>query len=230
MKTFDRELTNVCVENIRNIYKFKDGSLIRFNKGKFDDYQVTYIPNENEISKGYSPFDTDYFEDLMSLISIIGRENVWDDFSKISDSVIHNGTYNKGRPKYDKTEVIKVKKLLGNLIIQKYPHEFQQDVFKLYLVIWSVMISEWYHPLSNEKLSLMKHSLKILGFYQVYNNLLTPLEAAKFSENIDKIDEFLMANLSEFDLDKGKGSKLIAILKYYDLSYNWIFSGDWARK
>ena len=101
MKTFLEPSYNIPnIQNARNIYEFKDGSIIQFNRGSFDDYRVTYFPNKQKMNLGYSPKDEDYFLDLMYLKNVVGNEVIWNDFMTLSDMVKDNGLQHNASPDY----------------------------------------------------------------------------------------------------------------------------------
>lgn len=77
MKTFSEKSHYLKKDrNRKKLYDFVDGSSIEFNRGSFDNFRVTYVPNMDNINYGYSPKDEDYFADLLELKNILGYEVV----------------------------------------------------------------------------------------------------------------------------------------------------------
>lgn len=221
MKTFSETAHNISnIQNPRNIYVFTDGSLLQFNRGRIDDYRVTYFPNNQNLNLGYSPKDEDYFSDLLTLKDIVGNDIIWDDFMMLSDIVRDNGIRNDGSPDCSSHTIQHVRIQLNELV-KKYPNDLQEETFKLFMTLWAVMISEWYHPV-NDGPSILKHTLKIIGVYQVLNNIYNPEMAAKFSENTNMINEVLLNYYPEMDLSVRKSEKLKLIMDLYQIDYYWL--------
>lgn len=221
MKTFtetDHNIPNII--NPRNIYFFTDGSLIQFNRGSFDDYRVTYFPNNQNTNLGYSPKDEDYFSDLLELRTVVGHNIIWGDFMMLSDIVRDNGIRNSGAPDYSKPTMEDVRYQL-NEMVTKYPDELQEETFKLFMTLWAVMISEWYHTYGGRP-SILKHTPKVIGVYQVLNNIYSPKDASEFSKNDKMMNEVLTIGYTEFDLSIAKNKKLKAIMDLYQLDYSWL--------
>lgn len=221
MKTFTGTAYNIPnIKNPRYIYMFTDGSLIQFNRGSFDDYRVTYFPNSQDKNSGYSPKDEDYFSDLLELKTVVGHDIIWNDFMMLSDIVRDNGIRNSGSPDYSKPTLKHVRYQL-NEMVTKYPDELQEETFKLFMTLWAVMISEWYHTYGGRP-SILKHTPKIIGVYQVLNNIYSPKDASEFSKNDTMMDEVLSIEYPEFDLSILKNKKLKAIMDLYQLDYSWL--------
>jgi hypothetical protein len=221
MKTFTETARNIPnIINPRNIYFFTDGSLIQFNRGSFDDYRVTYFPNNQNMNLGYSPKDEDYFSDLLELRTIVGHDIIWGDFMMLSDIVRDNGIRNNGSPDCSSPTIQHVRIQLNELV-KKYPNDLQEETFKLFMTLWAVMISEWYHPV-NDGPSILKHTLKIIGVYQVLNNIYNPEMAAKFSENTNMMNKVLLNYYPEMDLSIRKSEKLKLIMDLYQIDYYWL--------
>ena len=145
MKTFSEKSHYIKnAKNRRPIYNFKDGSSIEFNRGSFDNFRVTYVPNIDNMNYGYSPKDEDYFADLLELKNILGYEIVWNDYLLLSDKVKENGLKNDGEPDTSEETIIQIRRLLNEMVL-KYPENLKSDVYKLFMTLWAVMISEWYH-------------------------------------------------------------------------------------
>ena len=222
MKTFTETAHNISnIKNPRDIYFFTDGSLIQFNRGGFDDYRVTYFPNSQVKNSGYSPKDEDYFSYLLELKTVVGHDIIWNDFMMLSDIVRDNGIRNSGSPDYSKPTLKHVRYQL-NKMVTKYPDELQEETFKLFMTLWAVMISEWYHPVSGGP-SILKHTPKIIGVYQVLNNIYNPEMAAKFSATKNNmINEVLLNYYPEIDLSIRTSEKLKLIMDLYQIDYNWL--------
>ena len=221
MKTFTETAHNIPnIKNPREIYTFTDGSLIQFNRGSFDDYRVTYFPNSQVKNSGYSPKDEDYFSDLLELKTVVGHDIIWNDFMMLSDIVRDNGIRNSGSPDYSKPTLKHVRYQL-NTMVTKYPDELQEETFKLFMTLWAVMISEWYHTYGGRP-SILKHTPKVIGVYQVLNNIYSPKDASEFSKNDTMMTEVLSKGYPEFDLSILKNKKLKAIMDLYQLDYSWL--------
>lgn len=222
MKTFSETTHNISdIINPRDIYRFTDGSLLQFNRGSIDDYRVTYFPNSQNLNFRYSPKDEDYFSDLLTLRDIVGNDIIWDDFMMLSDIVRDNGIINDGSPDYSSSTIQYVRIQL-NRLVRKYPDELQEETFKLFMTLWAVMISEWYHPV-NDGPSILKHTPKIIGVYQVLNNIYNPEIAAKFSATkYNMINEVLLNYYPEIDLSIKTSEKLKLIMDLYQIDYSWL--------
>lgn len=221
MKTFSETSYNISeLINPRNIYRFTDGSLLQFNRGSIDDYRVTYFPNHQNLNLGYPPKDKDYFSDLLALSTVVGTDIVWNDFMVISDIVKDNGLKNNYLPDYSRLTIQYVRIQL-NRLVRKYPDELQEETFKLFMTLWAVMISEWYHPVYG-KPSILKHTPKIIGVYQVLNDIYNPEMAAKFSANENMINEVLLNYNPEENLSILPNKKLKLVMDLYQLDYSWL--------
>lgn len=222
MKTFTETAHNIPnIINPRNIYFFTDGSLIQFNRGSFDDYRVTYFPNNQNMNLGYSPKDEDYFSDLLELRTVVGHDIIWGDFMMLSDIVRDNGIRNSGSPDYSELTMRNVHCKL-NEMVTKYPDELQEETFKLFMTLFAVMISEWYHTYGGRP-SILKHTPKVIGVYQVLNDIYCPKDASEFSKNDKMMNEVLLIEYPEFDLSIAKNKKLKAIMDLYQLDYSWLY-------
>lgn len=195
--------------------------MVQFNRGSFDDYRVTYFPNNQNMNLGYSPKDEDYFSDLLELRTVVGHDIIWGDFMMLSDIVRDNGVRNSGSPDYSKPTMDDVRYRL-NEMVTKYPDELQEETFKLFMTLWAVMISEWYHTYGGRP-SILKHTPKVIGVYQVLNNMYSPKDASEFSKNDKMMNEVLSIGYPEFDLSIAKNKKLKAIMDLYQLDYSWLY-------
>lgn len=221
MKTFSEK--SHYIKNAKNrkpIYNFKDGSSIEFNRGSFDNYRVTYVPNIYNINYGYSPKDEDYFADLLELKNILGYEIVWNDYLLLSDIVKENGLKHNGKPDTSKETINKIRRFLNDMVL-KYPESLKNDVYKLYMTLWAVMISEWYHTYGGRP-SILKHTPKTIGVFQVLNNYYSPKEAAEFSKFHKTMNKVLIEHAPDFDLSAPKNKKLKKIMDIYGIDYEWL--------
>ena len=138
----------------------------------------------------------------------------------LSDIVRDNGIRNSGSPDYSKPTLKHVRYQLSEMVT-KYPDELQEETFKLFMTLWAVMISEWYHTYGGRP-SILKHTPKIICVYQVLNNIYSPKDASEFSKNDTMMDEVLSIEYPEFDLSILKNKKLKAIMDLYQLDYSWL--------
>ena len=221
MKTFSEKSHNISrFKNRRRISSFTDGSSIEFNSGQFDDYRVTYVPDASNLNYGYSPKDEDYFADLLDLKNILGYEIVWNDYISLSDIVQINGLYHNGNPIYSEEHIKLVKNFIVDLVM-KYPEFLRENAFKLYMTLWSVMVSEWYHTFGGRP-SILKHTPKTIGVFQVLNEYYSPKEAAEFSKFDKLINKVLIEHAPNFDLSAPKNKKLKKIMDIYGIDYEWL--------
>lgn len=223
MKTFSEKSHYLKKDrNRKKLYDFVDGSSIEFNRGSFDNFRVTYVPNMDNINYGYSPKDEDYFADLLELKNILGYEKVWNDYLLLSDIVKENGLKHNGEPDTSEETIKQIRRFLND-IVSKYPERLKSDVYKLFMTLWAVMISEWYHTYNNRP-SILKHTPKTIGVFQVLNEYYSPKEAAEFSKFDKMINEVLIKHAPDFDLSALKNIKLKKVMEIYGIDYEWINS------
>lgn len=221
MKTFSEKSHYIKnAKNRRPIYNFKDGSSIEFNRGSFDNFRVTYVPNIDNMNYGYSPKDEDYFADLLELKNILEYEIVWNDYLLLSDIVKENGLKNNGKPDTSEETIIQIRRLLNEMVL-KYPENLKSDVYKLFMTLWAVMISEWYHTY-NKRPSILKHTPKTIGVFQVLNEYYSPKEAAEFSKFHKAMNKVLIEHAPDFNLSAPKNKKLKKIMDIYGIDYEWL--------
>lgn len=221
MKTFSEKSHYLKKDrNRKKLYDFVDGSLIEFNRGSFDNFRVTYVPNIDNINYGYSPKDEDYFADLLELKNIMGYEIVWNDYLFLSDLVKENGLKNNGEPDTSEETIKQIKRFLNDMV-SKYPESSKSDVYKLFMTLWAVMISEWYHTYGGRP-SILKHTPKTIGVFQVLNEYYSPKEAAEFSKFDKTINKVLIEHAPDFDLSAPKNKKLKKIMDIYEIDYEWL--------
>lgn len=221
MKTFSEKSHYLKKDrNRKKLYDFVDGSLIEFNRGSFDNFRVTYVPNIYNINYGYSPKDEDYFADLLELKNIMGYEIVWNDYLFLSDLVKENGLKNNGEPDTSEETIKQIKRFLNDMV-SKYPESLKSDVYKLFMTLWAVMISEWYHTYGGRP-SILKHTPKTIGVFQVLNEYYSPKEAAEFSKFDKTMNKVLIEHAPDFDLSAPKNKKLKKIMDIYEIDYEWL--------
>ena len=221
MKTFSEKSHYLKKDrNRKKLYDFVDGSLIEFNRGSFDNFRVTYVPNIDNINYGYSPKDEDYFADLLELKNIMGYEIVWNDYLFLSDLVKENGLKNNGEPDTSEETIKQIKRFLNDMV-SKYPESLKSDVYKLFMPLWAVMISEWYHTYGGRP-SILKHTPKTIGVFQVLNEYYSPKEAAEFSKFDKTMNKVLIEHAPDFDLSAPKNKKLKIIMDIYEIDYEWL--------
>ena len=221
MKTFAEKSHYLKKDrNRKKIYDFVDGSSIEFNRGSFDNFRVTYVPNMDNINYGYSPKDEDYFADLLELKNILGYEKVWNDYLLLSDLVKDNGLKHDGEPDTSEETINQIRKFLNEMVLN-YPERLKSDVYKLFMTLWAVMISEWYHTY-NDTPSILKHTPKTIGVFQVLNEYYSPKEAAEFSKFDKMINEVLIKHAPDFNLSALKNKKLKKIMDIYGIEYEWL--------
>lgn len=194
--------------------------MIEFNRGSFDNFRVTYVPNIDNINYGYSPKDEDYFADLLELKNIMGYEIVWNDYLFLSDLVKENGLKNNGEPDTSEETIKQIKRFLNDMV-SKYPESLKSDVYKLFMTLWAVMISEWYHTYGGRP-SILKHTPKTIGVFQVLNEYYSPKEAAEFSKFDKTMNKVLIEHAPDFDLSAPKNKKLKIIMDIYEIDYEWL--------
>lgn len=221
MKTFSEKSHYLKKDrNRKKLYDFVDGSLIEFNRGSFDNFRVTYVPNIDNINYGYSPKDEDYFADLLELKNIMGYEIVWNDYLFLSDLVKENGLKNNSEPDTSEETIKQIKRFLNDMV-SKYPESLKSDVYKLFMTLWAVMISEWYHTYGGRP-SILKHTPKTIGVFQVLNEYYSPKEAAEFSKFDKTMNKVLIEHAPDFDLSAPKNKKLKKIMDIYEIDYEWL--------
>lgn len=221
MKTFAEKSHYLKKDrNRKKIYDFVDGSSIEFNRGSFDNFRVTYVPNMDNINYGYSPKDEDYFADLLELKNILGYEKVWNDYLLLSDLVKDNGLKHDDEPDTSEETINQIRKFLNEMVLN-YPERLKSDVYKLFMTLWAVMISEWYHTYGGRP-SILKHTPKTIGVFQVLNEYYSPNEAAEFSKFDKTMNKVLIEHAPDFDLSAPKNKKLKKIMDIYGIDYEWL--------
>ena len=152
----------------------------------------------------------------------MGYEKVWNDYLLLSDIVKENGLKNNGEPDTSEETIKQIRRFLNDMV-SKYPERLKSDVYKLFTTLWAVMISEWYHTYNNRP-SILKHTPKTIGVFQVLNEYYSPKEAAEFSKFDKTINKVLIEHAPDFDLSALKNIKLKKIMDIYGIDYEWINS------
>lgn len=142
---------------------FPDNSKLIFDRGKFDDWCV-YLVDNNEARM--TPLDKDYFSYLVYLSSKYGNLKVYKDFAdiyKVTTDSINNQS-------------------LNNIcdISKTYNVEDSLTVWKVLTILYAAMIAE-----ENKVETVLRKRIKALGVHQVLFENMSPDEAAQFSKNVD---------------------------------------------
>lgn len=153
----------------RLIKEIRDGSIVEFDRGVFDDWCV-YLTRPNETK--FAPKDIQYFTELKNLGKIYGNEKIYNDFVKF----------------YDKTSSSinpSVNELITKLSLPYNNDGLIIDVW--FSVMYGGMIAE-----ENKRYAILKKRIKRLGLYQVLIDGLSPDISANFSRGkkwreLDKI-------------------------------------------
>jgi len=153
----------------RLIKEIRDGSIVEFDKGAFDDWCV-YLsrPNENK----FAPKDIQYFTELKNLGGKYGNEKIYTDFVKF-----YQKTTNTINPNV-------------NTLITELSKPYKDDSLIIdvwFSVIYGGMIAE-----ENKRYAILKKRIKRLGLHQVLIDGLSPSISANFSRGkkwreLDKI-------------------------------------------
>lgn len=142
----------------RIIRKFKDGSVLEYDRGVFDDWCV-YLKRPNVMR--YAPKDYQYFERLMEYGSEYGNNQVYNDIVKIYNATtnsIENSVFD----------------LIDNLS-EKYG-EKAIDIAIDFSIIYMGMVAE-----ENKVYTKLGKRVKRLGIHQVLIDELHYNTAANFS-------------------------------------------------
>lgn len=144
--------------NVWQSPKYNDGSYYTYSHGKKDDWYLLYYDSKGNSHK---LFDKDYFN-IVKFYSIkYGNNYVFKDFETVYDMVSELAKNHNSNPEPSLNDLNKIK-----LISAKY----EQDclpIDKLFGLLYLAMISEWHYVTSSGNPSILKHSLKKLGIYQV---------------------------------------------------------------
>ena len=107
------------------IKKFKDGSFLEYDQGRFDEWCV-YLKLPN--GKRYPPHDTDYFQTIIDFATKYGRDRVYADYVSIYDIT--------GK----KVEEQVLKQITQ--ISSSYDYEDRLKVDLLFTILYMAMIAE----------------------------------------------------------------------------------------
>lgn len=154
--------------------KYNDGSYYTYSHGNKDDWYLLYYDNKNISHKLY---DKDYFNQIKSYANKYDSEVVFKDFEKVYDMVSSLATKYNGHPEPSLTDLNTIKD-----ITTKYGQDCL-PVEKLFGLLYLAMISEWYYVTRSGYPSILKHSVKKLGVYQVIFENKDGSYAANFSKN-----------------------------------------------
>ena len=143
----------------RIIKKIKNGSIVEYDRGKFDDWCV-FLTRAGEYR--YAPTDTEYFTKLSNLGEKYGRKKIYEDFLKIykpTNSKINNA----------------ILKYITDIASEYGEHALEVDIW--FTVIYAGMVAE-----ENKQYAILKKRIKRLGMYQVLIERKSPGYAANFSK------------------------------------------------
>jgi hypothetical protein len=151
------------------VAKLPDGSIIEFDKGKFDEWCV-YLKRPNQLR--YAPKDLEYFSILKKLGSIYGNDKIYNDFVKF---------YNLTSCKIDNAII--------NIIIEisQFYNQYKIEICIWFTVIYAGMIAE-----ENKTKAILKKRIKRLGLHQLLIDDFESEKAANYSrgknwQELDKI-------------------------------------------
>lgn len=140
------------------IKTFKDGSILEYDRGQFDDWCV-YLTRPNV--ERYAPRDFQYFKRLTEYSALFGEDKVYNDFVKIynlTDKTLRQSVLD---------EIERVSASYGDKCL---------DVAIDFTIIYMGMIAE-----ENKAYTKLGKRVKRLGVYQVLKKELSYNQAANFS-------------------------------------------------
>jgi hypothetical protein len=142
----------------RLIKQFTDGSYLKYDSGKFDDWCI-YLVQPNGSST--APLDVNYFSQFQSFAKKYGARKIYDDFVTI----------------YDQTDQQLNPKLLSQItaLAENYRTDALQ-LDKLFSIIYAGMVAE-----ENKQNAVLKKRIKRLGMHQLLIENQSPEYAANFS-------------------------------------------------
>ena len=142
----------------RLIKQFTDGSYLKYDSGKFDDWCI-YLVQSNGSST--APRDVDYFSQFQNFAKKYGAQKIYDDFVTI----------------YDQTDKQLNPKLLSQIttLAENYGTDALQ-LDQLFTIIYAGMVAE-----ENKKNAILKKRIKRLGMHQLLIENQSPEDAADFS-------------------------------------------------
>jgi len=143
----------------RIIKKIKNGSVIEYDRGKFDDWCV-FLTRVGEAR--YAPTDTEYFTKLSNLGEKYGHKKIYEDFLKF---------YKLTNSRINDT----ILELITDIASEYGEHSSEIDIW--FTVIYAGMVAE-----ENKQYAILKKRIKRLGMYQVLIDRKNPDYAANFSK------------------------------------------------
>lgn len=143
------------------IKKFSDGSLLKFGQGKFDQWCVYHV-DQNDLPSAIK--DITIFSNLQRVGQTMGAAKVYSDFVKIYDLT-------------DKSFSPAVIKEIEGIACDYGNHHITFDF--LLTVLYAVMIAE-----ENRAKSRLYKRIKRLGVHQLLVENYTPEQAANFSKGM----------------------------------------------
>lgn len=143
------------------IKEFNDGSLLEYDKGKFDDWCV-YLTRPNQ--RRYAPTDIGYFTSLRELSTIHGARELYDSFVSI---------YNRTTNQLDAGTLRHISEVCAAY------GDNSLDLDILFTIIYAGMVAE--ERKVNTKLG---KRIKRLGMHQLLVEGMTPGIAANFSRGM----------------------------------------------
>lgn len=143
----------------RMIKMFGDGSILEYDRGKFDDWCVYFTPVN---AQKYAPTDVQYFNELQQLSKVHGARNLYDDFSTVFDATNASIT----------TQTL----TLISTLAAKYGADAQR-IDELLTIVYAGMVAE-----ENKQFTRLGKRVKRLGLHQVLLEGLSPQAAAYFSK------------------------------------------------
>lgn len=146
------------------IKKFKDGTQLEYDQGKFDIWCV-YYTDVNGLRK--PPLDLEYFEELVTLGGLYSPAKVYSDFVCVYEFVRKNKA------------ILYEGHLLIDKISESYEEPNRADI--LFTILYSAMVAE--ERKANTKLGA---KIKRLGVHQILVDFppLPPKIAANFSRGM----------------------------------------------
>ncbi|HAN19536.1 MAG: hypothetical protein A2X13_15170 [Bacteroidetes bacterium GWC2_33_15] len=143
----------------RLLKKITNGSLVEYDKGKFDDWCV-YLTKPN-LGK-YAPRDNEYFSKFIEFAEKFGYQTIYDYFVQIYNETnknIHPGTL----------------QMITNIAARFDEDKHEIDIW--FTVIYAGMVAE-----ENKEFTKLGKRLKRLGIHQILIERMSPEHAANFSK------------------------------------------------
>lgn len=194
------------MENVRYIYISSANHPIVYNKGQKDDFQVRIIEN----GLAYAMKDVDYFEVIQEYSNEINREFLKDVVNKLTRKVdiLFDERYNSLEQtnleiqceNLDVVTSVGYNTILLTKTVRNFVKWFKEELEnrniedteskleEAFVIIFLAMISEWYYISSirretnRRNKSIWQHRVKVIGLYQVIEDILSPLDASNWSK------------------------------------------------